>query len=387
MATKVSEKLCFAWIGDFESLKNFVKEKLKLDGTWLQPGGDKKLFTSEDSTITWRKNKNLLSLDGERANDIAKELCKQMCKCDEVGLETPILDAGQSSVQSSDVCEAFESLKLGQSVNSEAIQALSGTIYHLTSVIAQFQSFMDKNQKDLDHGDETRAEQTNIADDVFEYGNQENICNANKAKSDIPIVLNEFTNPIADNGINLNNVNSGCESDNNLTSTEQISMEGHQVTYANVVASYSDLNNRKHNEKSETNNKSEHISQNSQSKANESPSDPEEFIGVERKRRKTKKFLLTGIAENVKQNQILSYLERRNIIPTYISVFPSRRRGTLSCKIHVHSTVSSLVEEDKFWPKFVSCKPWRPKDNSRNIKNTAERKINLTQGGNFSKYV
>jgi hypothetical protein len=49
-------------------------------------------------------------------------------------------------MQSSEVHEAFESLKLGQSVNSEGIHALSGTISHLTSVIVQFQSFMDKNK-------------------------------------------------------------------------------------------------------------------------------------------------------------------------------------------------------------------------------------------------
>ena len=32
------ENLCFAWSGDFESLKLFIKEDLKLDGTWSHPG-------------------------------------------------------------------------------------------------------------------------------------------------------------------------------------------------------------------------------------------------------------------------------------------------------------------------------------------------------------
>ena len=48
----------------------------------------------------------MLSFDGERAIDIMKELCKQMCKDDEVSLQTPTLDAGQSSVQSSEVYKA-----------------------------------------------------------------------------------------------------------------------------------------------------------------------------------------------------------------------------------------------------------------------------------------
>ncbi len=76
----------------------------------------------------------------------------------------------------------------------------------------------------------------------------------------------------------------------------------------------------------------------------------------------------------MKEKQILSYLEPRNIFPTYISVFPSRRRGTLSCKIHIPLVVSTLVQEDKFWPKFVSCKPWQPK-------------TNLTQDGKLSTYI
>lgn len=178
MATKLSDKLSFAWIGDFELLKQFVSENLKLEGTWSQPGGDKKLFTFEYSTIIWRKNRNLLSFDGEKASDIMKELCKQICKLDEVNLETPISDARQSSKQSSDDCDDLLSIKLGQLVNTEAIQALSGSISHITSVISQFQDVMDKNKKDL--RDETWAKPTNIENEPFEYGNLENICNANR---------------------------------------------------------------------------------------------------------------------------------------------------------------------------------------------------------------
>ena len=83
------------------------------------------------------------------------------------------------------------------------------------------------------------------------------------------------------------------------------------------------------------------------------------FIGVQRKRGKTRKFFLTGIAESVNQSQIFCHFNQRNIIPKYISIFPSRRRGTLSCKIHIPSGVSALKEKENFWPKFVTCKPWR----------------------------
>ncbi len=101
--TEASENLSLAWIGDFESLKYFVKDNLKLVGTWKQSGDDEELFTSGHVNITWTKNKHVLSFHGERAIDIMKKLCKQICEDDEVSLQTPTLDAGQSSVQSSEV--------------------------------------------------------------------------------------------------------------------------------------------------------------------------------------------------------------------------------------------------------------------------------------------
>ncbi len=75
MATSLSDKLCIAWSGTYESLKQFVSEDLQLKGTWEQPGGDRKLFSCDTSTILWRKNKGLLSVKGENA----RELCKRMC--------------------------------------------------------------------------------------------------------------------------------------------------------------------------------------------------------------------------------------------------------------------------------------------------------------------
>ena len=74
--------------------------------------------------------------------------------------------------------------------------------------------------------------------------------------------------------------------------------------------------------------------------------DPDGFIGVERKRRKTKKFFLTGLAENVNENQILSYLNKKNIIPTYIS------------KYFPQSSQSSTLIEDScpFGCQFTSAR-------------------------------
>lgn len=73
------KSLGLAWSGDFESLKTFVSESLKLNGTWSQPGGDKKIFTGKDVSIIWRKNKNFLAFEGVKANQQKEEICRLMC--------------------------------------------------------------------------------------------------------------------------------------------------------------------------------------------------------------------------------------------------------------------------------------------------------------------
>ena len=121
---------------------------------------------------------------------------------------------------------------------------------------------------------------------------------------------------------------------------------------------------------------------NSQQRSIDPSSDPADgFVGVDRKRSKVKKFLLTGIADNVKECQILSYLKQRNVSPTFISVFPSKRKGTISAKIHFRPIDCTLVQQQNFWPDFVNCKPWQPKGKTR--------EVNITHcvNGKFSTYV
>ena len=109
----------------------------------------------------------------------------------------------------------------------------------------------------------------------------------------------------------------------------------------------------------------------------------EGFIGVERKRNKTKQLFLTGIAENVKENQILCYLVDRDVTPTRITIFKSKRKGTISAKVNIPSASLPLVQHEHFWPKFVTCKPWRPNVNCKK----ADQKVRMTRSGNFSTYV
>ena len=74
-----------------------------------------------------------------------------------------------------------------------------------------------------------------------------------------------------------------------------------------------------------------------------------------------KRFFLSGIADTVTTKTILNYLQKRNIHPTQLRLFSSRRKGTKSAKLNVLASESLALTENDFWPKFVSCKPWLTK--------------------------
>ena len=79
------------------------------------------------------------------------------------------------------------------------------------------------------------------------------------------------------------------------------------------------------------------------------------FVGVLRKRNKIKNFFVSGISTSVNEKQITRYLQKRDITPTYISTFQSKRKGTISSKIHIPAATSLLVLKDDFWPPYVTC--------------------------------
>ena len=149
-------------------------------------------------------------------------------------------------------------------------------------------------------------------------------------------------------------------SENDSYNQEKKSREN-KKSYAKIVASDS---NGTYSEKIVDKNKS--IGQNqipevSKTKVAKSSCDSDGFVGVVRNRTRTKKYVVSGIAENVNENHILSYLREREIIPTYISSFRSKRRGSLSAKISIPKAVCSLVEQNSvnlspgFKTNFTPC--------------------------------
>ncbi len=103
------------------------------------------------------------------------------------------------------------------------------------------------------------------------------------------------------------------------------------------------------------------------------PQSSDGFIGVERKKRRNyKHFFLSGIAENVNEDQIYSYLVERNVTPNNITIFQSKRVG-ISAKIRIPLASSPIVLQENFWPKYFfanrGCKnPRKAKEKAQHRK-------------------
>ncbi len=67
--------LRLAWTGSYEDLKKLVGEELKLNGTWQQPGGYKKVFTYSETSISWLKDKKTLTFEGKESKQLKQMLC------------------------------------------------------------------------------------------------------------------------------------------------------------------------------------------------------------------------------------------------------------------------------------------------------------------------
>ena len=64
------KNLKLSWAGDFESLKRVVSHYIEFDGRWTSPGGEKKVCSNQDTSITWWKNKKFLLVEGYQAKRI-----------------------------------------------------------------------------------------------------------------------------------------------------------------------------------------------------------------------------------------------------------------------------------------------------------------------------
>ncbi len=276
-----------------------------------------------------RRNKNLLTINGERSEEIKKRVCEVMLK-DSITLSTPTSQA-QSSMTTDAYFDDIKSLKEGQMLNCEIIQSLAESVSDLASVISRVQGNEVKNNsnfnKNKEKSDVEQSEYANFANTNFnkntEKSNVEQSEYANFANTKSSFVLEELTDPLMNNNnsndrISLMKENVLESNDNDMSYTNLndsntgISLLNAQQTYAEVVKSPSGMESPsnittcvvKATEK-----------ENNQGKLDKMPDcdSSDGFIGIERKRRKFKQFFLSGIADQVNESQIISCLAKRNI--------------------------------------------------------------------------
>ena len=336
--------LKLSWTGDLASLKTFVEDNLNLQGTWSSPGGEKKLFVAENLTIQWLKNKKFLPIEGKNVNKVVHYLIEYICsdsdqqnydacnidnteihskkKATNVTMDGEFLMESQSSV----VCRCSELSQEVADLKLDLVSIESKLCERIHTIENKISSMNDHTKEEFSTcGNLTTNVPTTpilvvrdgekLAEKLSEYNNDnenEYINRGTKAK-----VRNDLYHDCSNDNVAI--------IDDPLSENDSYNQEkesrGNQKSYAKIVASDSNVT---YFEKTVDKNKS--IGQNqtpevSITKVAKSSCDSDGFVGVVRNRTRTKKYFVSGIAENVNENHILSYLREREITPTYISIF------------------------------------------------------------------
>ena len=214
------DNLRVAWVGDYDSLKRFVVEDLKLNGIWDQPGGDKKIFKADGISISWRKTKSLLHLEGAEAGSVTKQLFAEICN------NTPTTNGDVNTENSNSSCEIISQLspckctnvfvdmaelKDTQSINNEAVLALSNSVSLIAETMRQFhEDFVKSRATDMHNLAHAQTIKVNEANDsnAPDVSVIETSCQNNAAR---------MTNP---NNAVINNVSaSGTISQNDVSAS------------------------------------------------------------------------------------------------------------------------------------------------------------------------
>ena len=293
-----------------------------------------------------------------------------------------------------DIYNEIESLKTGQSVNRDLVHTLSNSISNMAEVISNLQESVYNKSKDIADSFDLSKTKGKVAencvnnlDDIHTIAPIDSLENTLMDTNGSVGLLRE--DPVCFDQVRASSLENekDCEINDCLTTTNK-QAECDTLTYAKVVASKPTLNSANEKENAlkpqPKNNTPNNNTPNNNTPNNNSEISADGFVGVKRGRNRTKRLFLSGIACGVNEKHIQSYLERRNINPTYISVFPSKRKGTVSAKVHISCADLPVVQKDHFWPKFVICKLWQSKES---LEKTFNQHTKTSHGGNFSTYV
>jgi hypothetical protein len=113
--------------------------------------------------------------------------------------------------------------------------------------------------------------------------------------------------------------------------------------------------------------------------------DEEDFSVHVRKRNRSKRYFVGGFKRSITVPLLMQYISRRGPKATFIRIFPSKRsEEDVIIRINVEvNDEMALIEQKRFWPKGVYCKPWlnqssrysnqRPAQNNSNANKVNDR--------------
>ncbi len=266
----------------------------------MHPGRDKKLFSSENLTISWRRNKSVLSFEGEKVDGLKKDLCDMLLERGEYNNNSDINPNHNYSGKDFDIYNEINSLKSDQSINRELIQSLSNSISHFTEVISNLQDSVYKKSEDF----------VDISNSPKGKAAEYRVNNLNDLHMNTP--LESLRSTIMDNHDSINSLSGSPVSPNEVhvlstennkdiatvdsSTTTNKQAKNDKLAYAKVVASKPALNPTNENT-SKPQQKDNAMNNNSRI------SDDEAFTAIDQSCEKTSHHDLVPLAKSINHSQ------------------------------------------------------------------------------------
>ena len=82
-----------------------------------------------------------------------------------------------------------------------------------------------------------------------------------------------------------------------------------------------------------------------------------------------KRFFIGGFTNEINEDKIYRYVNRRGLKVTKVKLFPSRRSADdVIIQLNVEDNMQcELLEQKGFWPRDIICKPWMTRSELTNV--------------------